>query len=364
MVPPTMPRRAVWGGQQTREFMPVEGGDLDSREALLGDSEDALNIIGVLGWRVDANRKNEWTAERRALRERMLFPRSVSRCWRKATITGALRSVKSSRDGALRQGQRTGALRFGDERVMALVGALCVSIHAVTGFTNGSLRALVAGLLGLPYSPAQMTYDLRRLRLKGLIRRLEHHNRYVLTPDGIKVAFFYTKLQGRLLRPLLAADLPPALWSYAVPFEPSNAPSTNTSPAPGSPRERTCLNASDPEPKGALEAESFPSRRGRERIRGRPARARAGRRSLLSGVTQSRQPEVQTAGAEPIQEAADVRRTAHRHDGDALGIEIPGAALRQCFERELVADPLDEYDRMWGRHPAMMTQEHRGAAWP
>jgi hypothetical protein len=51
-----------------------------------------------------------------------------------------------------------------------------------------------------------MTYDLRRLRLTGLIRRIEHTNRYVLTPDGIKVAVFYTKLHNRLLRPLLAAD--------------------------------------------------------------------------------------------------------------------------------------------------------------
>jgi hypothetical protein len=35
-----------------------------------------------------------------------------------------------------------------------------------------------------------MTYDLRRLRLTGLIRQIEHTNRYVLTPDGIKVAVF------------------------------------------------------------------------------------------------------------------------------------------------------------------------------
>lgn len=29
------------------------------------------------------------------------------------------------------------------------------------------------GLLRAPYSPGQMTYDLRRLRLAGLIRRIE-----------------------------------------------------------------------------------------------------------------------------------------------------------------------------------------------
>ncbi|MDQ1636344.1 MAG: hypothetical protein QOJ32_3153, partial [Frankiaceae bacterium] len=47
-------------------------------------------------------------------------------------------------------------------------------------------------------------------RLKGLIVRLEHSNTYVLTPDGQRVAIFYTKLHNRLLRPLLAADKTPA----------------------------------------------------------------------------------------------------------------------------------------------------------
>ena len=64
--------------------------------------------------------------------------------------------------------------------------------------------------LAAPYTPGQMTYDLRRLRLAGLIRRIEHTNTYVLTPDGIKFAVFYTKLHNRLLRPLMAADQPQA----------------------------------------------------------------------------------------------------------------------------------------------------------
>jgi hypothetical protein len=55
-----------------------------------------------------------------------------------------------------------------------------------------------------------MTYDPRRLRLAGLIRRIPGTNRYVLTPDGIRAAIFYTKLHNRLLWPLLAADQPQA----------------------------------------------------------------------------------------------------------------------------------------------------------
>jgi hypothetical protein len=107
-------------------------------------------------------------------------------------------------------GRRTPALRFGDPRVMALAGALSTTFLAAPGITNKRLRALMTGLLHAPYTPGQMTYDLRRLRLAGLIRRIEHANRYMLTPDGIKVAVFYTKLHNRLLRPLLAADQPQA----------------------------------------------------------------------------------------------------------------------------------------------------------
>jgi hypothetical protein len=109
-----------------------------------------------------------------------------------------------------REGQRTGALRFGDTRVMALAGALCHQLHAVAGFTNKTLRALVAAHLEQPYNQTKMSYDLRRLRLHGLIQRLPRSNTYVLTAEGIRVAVFYTKLQDRLLRPLLEADKPPA----------------------------------------------------------------------------------------------------------------------------------------------------------
>jgi predicted MarR family transcription regulator len=94
---------------------------------------------------------------------------------------------------------------------MALTGALCAVVHTATGFTNKSLRGLVAGLLDHDYTTNQMTYDLRRLRLHGLIERIPHTNTYTLTPDGTRVAVFYPKIHDRILRPLIAApDQPPA----------------------------------------------------------------------------------------------------------------------------------------------------------
>ena len=107
-------------------------------------------------------------------------------------------------------GRRAPALRFGDPRVMALTGALCLNLFAVTGVTNKSLRALTARLLGTSYSTSQMTYDLHRLRRNGLLRRIEHTHTYVLTADGQRLAISYTKLHERLLKPLTAADQPPA----------------------------------------------------------------------------------------------------------------------------------------------------------
>ncbi|MGH9252112.1 MAG: hypothetical protein ACRD0W_21730 [Acidimicrobiales bacterium] len=106
-------------------------------------------------------------------------------------------------------GRRSPALRFGDPRVMALLGALCVGLNAL-GFTNRSLRAQVSHLLGAAYTVNQMSYDLARLRLNGLIQRRPGTNTYDLTADGVRVAVFYTKVHDRLLWPLIAADAPPA----------------------------------------------------------------------------------------------------------------------------------------------------------
>jgi len=107
-------------------------------------------------------------------------------------------------------GRRATAMRFGDSRVQALAGALCVTVGAVTGITNRSLRALMTGLLGAPYSMAQASYDLARLARNGLITRRPHANTYDLTPDGLAFAVFYTKVHDRVLAPLFVVGQPQA----------------------------------------------------------------------------------------------------------------------------------------------------------
>lgn len=102
--------------------------------------------------------------------------------------------------------QRAPALRWGDPRTMAILSASCGFAFTPEGFTNRELRERVAALYEpgpRGYTPQQMTYDLRRLRLKKLIQRVPKSHRYVLTPIGRRVALFLTKSYVRLVRPVL-----------------------------------------------------------------------------------------------------------------------------------------------------------------
>ena len=115
----------------------------------------------------------------------------------------------------LDNGQRASALRFGDPRPMAVLQALAGHSYIPTEISNQTLRPVVAQLLGLSpqaYSSAQMSYDLRRLRLKGLLERIAQSHRYRLTPLGLKVVTFFTRLYQRLFRPGLAALVPEQPW--------------------------------------------------------------------------------------------------------------------------------------------------------
>ena len=101
------------------------------------------------------------------------------------------------------KGQRVSALCFDDERVQKLLHALLVFRLLPDGFSNRDLREHVAPLLGLDPSqitPGRMTYDLRRLRLHGLIERIDGRHRYHLTDFGLRTALFFTRAYARMIR--------------------------------------------------------------------------------------------------------------------------------------------------------------------
>ncbi len=88
-------------------------------------------------------------------------------------------------------GQRASALRFGDPPVQALFAALLRFDLMPQGFRNRELRETVVSLCGLApddYGAGRMTYDLRRLRLRGIIERIPRTERYRVTAEGLCVA--------------------------------------------------------------------------------------------------------------------------------------------------------------------------------
>jgi hypothetical protein len=110
-------------------------------------------------------------------------------------------------------GQRASALRFDDARVQALFSVLVCFCFQVNGMRRRDLLEPLAHLLGLDPSemtPGRLTYDLRRLRLHGIIERITGTHRYRLTEFGLRITLFFSRVYARLLRPGLDEIIPMA----------------------------------------------------------------------------------------------------------------------------------------------------------
>jgi hypothetical protein len=114
--------------------------------------------------------------------------------------------------------RRAAALRFGDSRVLALLSCLVLFRLLPRGFTNRDLRHHAGPLLGKQLSSGQMSYDLRRLRLHGLIERVPKTRRYLVTDMGFRAALFLSRTYARLLRPGLASLVPDQQPPASVPL--------------------------------------------------------------------------------------------------------------------------------------------------
>jgi len=126
-------------------------------------------------------------------------------------------------------GLEPAALRFGDETIQALLQALLVVYLLSPGFKQKELKERLALLLGLDPSTitqGKMTYQLRRLRLHGLIERFPQTHRYRVTTFGLRLALFYTRSYLCLLRPGLSQIMalePPGDVRLRTHFEKASA---------------------------------------------------------------------------------------------------------------------------------------------
>jgi hypothetical protein len=168
--------------------------------------ETVINSPDDLGCQRRLHNLPELQARARAINTQLLETERVGQ----GCVFGSPAFARISQPTLTEDGRRAPGLRFGDPQVMALAGALANTLCAITGITNKSLRALMTGLLGTAYTMNQASYDLARLSRNGIVTRIPHRNLYVLTPDGLRFAVFYTKVHDRVLRPLMASDQPQA----------------------------------------------------------------------------------------------------------------------------------------------------------
>ncbi len=165
-------------------------------ETTINDTYDFA--IGKRLTHLPALREIGFSANRRLLRVQRLSHDPTDGADALAAITDPVTTAS---------GQRVPGLRFTDPRAQALLSALCVFRLLPRGFAHRDLRRHLAPQLGLPpeaMTSGQITYDLRRLRVHGLITRIPRTHRYQVTDTGLRHALFLTRAHTRLLRTGLA----------------------------------------------------------------------------------------------------------------------------------------------------------------
>ena len=160
-------------------------------ETTINDTTDFS--IGKRLHNLPALREIGFTANRRLLRVQTISHDPI-------TGADALHAITAPVCTA--SGTRVPGLRLGEQRSHALLAALPVFRLQPGGFTNKDPRTLVAELRGVPaqtITAGQITYDLRRLRVRGLIARIPGTHRYTISEHGLHTAMFLSAVHDRFL---------------------------------------------------------------------------------------------------------------------------------------------------------------------
>jgi DNA-binding transcriptional ArsR family regulator len=107
---------------------------------------------------------------------------------------------------------KVGGIDFNKPRMRRLVQAVLALSTAPTGFTASELAHKVRAISGEPesaYGPRHAAYDLKKLRGKGMVRKIGNSRRYELERDGLRTMTALVVLREKVIRPLLAASQKP-----------------------------------------------------------------------------------------------------------------------------------------------------------
>ena len=100
---------------------------------------------------------------------------------------------------------RVGGIDLNQPRMRAVAEAVTALAARPRGFTASQLAAEVQSRGQAEYGPRRATYDLKKLRAKPMVCKVEHPRRYQATPDGVRALTALVVLRDKVIKPLLAA---------------------------------------------------------------------------------------------------------------------------------------------------------------
>jgi hypothetical protein len=103
---------------------------------------------------------------------------------------------------------RVGGVDINNPRMRAAMHAVVALASAPSGFTASDHAAKVRALypkLRLFYTPRRAAYDIKKLRGKGLVRKIPKSRRYEPSPDGLRAMAAIFVLRDKVIKPLLAS---------------------------------------------------------------------------------------------------------------------------------------------------------------
>ena len=98
-------------------------------------------------------------------------------------------------------------VRLSDPRIMRVIKAVTSSSNLIHGFTNKDIRREIQiknEFNEKVYSSSKMGYDLKRLLVKKIIKKIDGKNKYVLTMFGIKICKALLLIKDKIFNPIIS----------------------------------------------------------------------------------------------------------------------------------------------------------------
>jgi len=99
---------------------------------------------------------------------------------------------------------RVGGVNVNQPRMRTVLQSVIALSATPHGFQSADLAAKVQEYTASPYSPRQAAYDLKKLRGKNLVRKIDNSRRYEPLPEGLQNMAAWLILREKVIKPVLA----------------------------------------------------------------------------------------------------------------------------------------------------------------